>query len=272
VEGHGSALLLTNGLTTSTRFWKYTRPRWLERHTVITWDLPGHGASSPARTDAMARVEALPGHIARIMDAAGIERAVQVGWSTGCQVVLELYRQYPQRCTGIGLLFGPAEHVLSTTRLPVSGSVIALLVAQLPAAAFRLTYRGLCRTLQTPGRMQLARWLDLIGPGTSARDVREVIDHMATVDPRTLQTLLGSLQAHSGRSVLRELTVPLTILAGDTDPFAPTSLVGEPLRAAARDAELVRLPHGTHTALLEEPEVIADSVERLMTRAHAQLA
>ena len=30
--------MLSNGLTTSTGFWKYLQPRWREHYTVITWD------------------------------------------------------------------------------------------------------------------------------------------------------------------------------------------------------------------------------------------
>jgi pimeloyl-ACP methyl ester carboxylesterase len=57
------------------------------------------------------------------------------------------------------------------------------------------------------------------------------------------------------------LRVPLLIMAGDVDPFAPSELVGVPMHAAAARSVLVRLPRGTHTALLEEPELIAKTVE-----------
>jgi pimeloyl-ACP methyl ester carboxylesterase len=42
------------------------------------------------------------------MAAAGIERAVQVGWSTGCQVVLETYRHAPERCEALVKTTTPA--------------------------------------------------------------------------------------------------------------------------------------------------------------------
>src|SRR4051812_36631578 len=124
VEGEGPALVLTNGLTTTTTFWKYVRPIWLRRHTVLTWDLPGHGQSGPAQSAASARIETLPSVIARLMDAVGLKSAVQVGWSTGCQIVLETYRQRPERCAALIALFGPPGHALLHTHLPLGGAHI----------------------------------------------------------------------------------------------------------------------------------------------------
>jgi haloacetate dehalogenase len=56
IAGSGPALVLTNGLTTTTTFWKYLRPIWLQRHTIVTWDMPGHDNSGPAASDAGATI------------------------------------------------------------------------------------------------------------------------------------------------------------------------------------------------------------------------
>lgn len=266
VEGSGPPLVLTNGLTTSTSFWKYLRPIWLQKHTVIMWDLPGHGASEPARTPVTARVETQPSFIAGIMDSLRIERAAQIGWSTGCQVVLELYRQFPERCSSLSVLFGPAGHVLDTTRLPVPGAMIERLVRGMPERMFALTCRLLAAAMRAPGHRVLGRQLQLIGEQVSAEDMLEMVSSIGSVDPSSLKTLLLSLQEHSAHALLSSLTVPLLIVAGDTDIFAPTHLVGAPMHAAAPGSELVRLPNGMHTALLEEPAVIAAAVEAFLAR------
>jgi pimeloyl-ACP methyl ester carboxylesterase len=270
VAGDGPALVLTNGLTTTTTFWKYVLPIWQRSHTVITWDLPGHGRSEPARSAASASVEALARLQAQIMDAASIRRAVQIGWSTGCQLVLELYRQFPERCAGLGLLLGPAGHVLQTTSFPLPGPTSARLLRVAPRRAFAVFCGVVSRAMLLPGSIALGRKLQLIGEHTRAEDMQQVLSHIGTVHPGTLRDMLLSLHDHSASEVLSSLQVPLLIVAGDQDPFAPSQHVGLPLHAASPESELLRLPFGTHTALLDQPEVIARAVEGLASRSFSR--
>jgi pimeloyl-ACP methyl ester carboxylesterase len=114
---------------TSTSFWKYLRPLWLRKYTVVTWDFPEHGSSGPGASRQGASIEALPAIMARIMDAIGLERAVHVGWSVGAQIVLEMYRQFPERVDGLVTLLGPAGRALESTRLPISGRLLEQLVS-----------------------------------------------------------------------------------------------------------------------------------------------
>jgi pimeloyl-ACP methyl ester carboxylesterase len=261
IEGHGPALILTNGLTTTTTFWQYLRPSWLRKHRVLTWDLPGHGASGPAQTPATASVPALPGILRAVMDAAGVQRGVHVGWSTGSQVVLEMYRQQPEACDGLVLLLGAAGHVLDTTQLPVPGSLLFAVARYTPTLVFSTVFRGLSRSAGVAS-YTLGRALGLVGERATPEHVREIVEHIASVDPGTLQQMLCSVQTHSAHDVLARAKVPMLIVAGDADPFAPSERVGLPMHAAASHSQLLRLPRGTHTAMLEEPALIAGAVER----------
>jgi pimeloyl-ACP methyl ester carboxylesterase len=264
-------LVLTNGLTTSSFFWKYLIPIWQSSYTVITWDLPGHGVSGPARTPKTARVHSHPRLIAQIMDRLGVQRAVQIGWSTGTQVVLETYRQFPGRCAGVALVLGGAGNVLNTTRLPLAGPVIERIVRASPARLFELIAYAFGRVLRLQGGQELGRSLGLIGPNAKPEDMRHVIEHIGAVDSTTLRSLLISLQEHSARSTLATLRVPLLIVAGDKDPFAPSELVGVPLHQSTPNSELLRLPDGTHTALLEHPELIGARIQAFADRCFLQI-
>jgi pimeloyl-ACP methyl ester carboxylesterase len=269
VAGSGPALVLTNGLTTSSCFWKYVLPIWSQRFTVVTWDLPGHGESAPAASPESATIEAQPTIIARVMEATGTPRAFQVGWSTGSQIVLETYRQLPALCQGLVMVLGSAGHALQTTRLPVSGDLIYRLVRATPPRAYAAFVRAFAYAARKPAALPLGRWLGLIGPRATPEDMLEVTEHIGRLDAPTLQRMACSSEEHSAHAVLAALEVPLLILAGDKDPFAPTELVGLPLSRAAHGSELVRLPGGTHTALLEEPELIARTIERFIEQSLA---
>jgi pimeloyl-ACP methyl ester carboxylesterase len=266
VEGQGPALVLTNGLTTTSTFWKYLKPRWLTRHTLVTWDLPGHGSSDPARTPYSATIEAQPDLLVRVMDAAGVERATQVGFSMGCQVVLETVRQHPARCQAVVLLLGSAGHVLSTTRLPLPGPLLLRLLRDTPDHAFAPLLRGFSRLANRPLSVNAGRLLGLLGRGASDRDLLEITEHMLVIDPPTIRRMAASAEEHTAFDLLPTLDLPLLVVAGDRDPFAPTELVGIPVHRATPGSELVRLPDGTHTALLDEPEKIGAIVDDFLSR------
>jgi pimeloyl-ACP methyl ester carboxylesterase len=157
--------------------------------------------------------------------------------------------------------------VLDSTRLPVSGRAIDRLAAALSPRAFLPLFRLLTIGMPTPLGLALGHRTGLFGPRVSNEDALEITRHIGTVDPATLLRMLRSCQAHDARSVLSTLQVPLLIVAGDRDPFAPSELVGVRMHAQAPRSELLRLPEGTHTALLEQYEQIANVIEAFV-RGH----
>lgn len=266
VHANAPALTLTNGLTTNTAFWRYLLPRWTPEYRVLSWDLPGHGESGPARSLASATIAEQPEILVRLMDAAGIDSAVHLGWSTGCQVVLELYRRYPSRCSGLVLLLGSAGRVLSTSALPLPGVVVDRLVRHMPLPVFTGLSRAMAYASGAPLLDRVPRALGLIGRATSREDAAGISRHLRHVDTRTVQQMVASAHAHSAWELLSEIAVPVLIVAGDRDPFAPADTVGVRMHAMCPGAELVRLPEGTHTALFDHAEVIGESVDRFLNR------
>jgi pimeloyl-ACP methyl ester carboxylesterase len=271
VSGSGPAIVLTNGLATSSYFWKYLAPLWAARHTVITWDMPGHGQSGPARSDVSASIEGMPAIIERVMQAAGQERAVQIGWSVGCQVVLEMYRQRAARCQALVLLFGPAAHALSGTRLPLSGATLDSLLRSPVGLGFANVLLKGAQVARVPGIVPLVRQLGLVGTA-SDEDVHGLIREMMYMHAATARKLACSAEDHSGIDVLRRLAVPLLIMAGDRDPFAPPASIGERMHELAKGSEYVRLPEGTHSALLDHVPQIAGTVDQFLRQRVERLS
>jgi pimeloyl-ACP methyl ester carboxylesterase len=263
--GEGPALLLTNGLTTSTLFWKYLAPLWAERHRVITWDLPGHGRSQRPNTLACVEMEAQPAIMARILDAEGVARASHVGFSIGCQIVLEMARQEPARCQAVGLLLGTAGRVFDTLELPV-GKLFPKLLLKMPPSAFVAWYALMARAAQFRHSGPVAKRLGLVGANAKDEDVQELAHHLLSLDAISLQRMGQSAARHSALDVLERLALPLLIVAGARDPFAPLHSVGRVLHAQNARSELLVLPNATHTALLDDWPLIGSAVERLLAR------
>jgi pimeloyl-ACP methyl ester carboxylesterase len=189
-----------------------------------------------------------------------------VGWSVGSQIVLEMYRQYPERVLALATLFGPAGKALESTRLPLSGKRLEQLASYSQAervVSLLTKIAGLPLGRHVSGMLRRAH---LVGLQTSEEDLQEIFDHIAQLDPKTLPLLTVSCQRHSAYDVLPTLAVPLLIMAGGDDPFMPLAGVAVPMHEAAPASELVVLQTATHSALLDFPAEIAQHVEDFLAR------
>ncbi len=266
VAGEGPVMLLTNGITTSNFFWHYLHPRWTDQAKVVTWDLPGHGRSGPAPDPTAVTIPALARQLLAVLDAAGDERATLVGFSMGCQVCLEAYRQAPSRVEALVLLLGPAGQVFSTALGPL-GKLLHRAISQMSPRLFRHSLRGVQRLVGSRLGPPLGRGLRLIGPHATAADVQHYIDHFVRdLDPPSLAAMALAAQAHSAADLLPKITVPTLVVGGDRDIFAPSTRVAAQFQPQIPGSELLRLPYGTHTSLFEHHAEIGAAVDDFLVR------
>ena len=106
----------------------------------------------------------------------------------------------------------------------------------------------------------------MIGRHTTHGDAAHITDHLRRIDMRTVQTMIASAQAHSAWEMLPTIAVPVLIAGGDRDPFAPAGTVAVEMHARCPQAELLRLPEATHTALFDHAGVIGDAVDDFLAR------
>lgn len=104
IAGSGPALLMTHGFTGSAEDFAKSIDALARTHTVITWDLRGHGESdAPLSPDAYSVPLAL-GDMAALLDTAGAERAVLAGHSLGGFLSLEFHLAHRSRVSGLILI------------------------------------------------------------------------------------------------------------------------------------------------------------------------
>src|SRR5882672_6638931 len=100
------AIVCSNGVGVSTFFWDYVGEYFARDHRVIIWDYRGHGASGRPSDPTTLTMAAIADDLARVLDANGVERAVHLGHSMGCQVILEFQRLFPDRVSGLVPMLG----------------------------------------------------------------------------------------------------------------------------------------------------------------------
>lgn len=98
-RGEGTPVVLLHGLT-ATRRYVVMGSKVLERsgHRVLAYDARGHGASAPG---AEYGYDALVADLGRLLDDAGIERAVLAGASMGAHTALAFALARPERVAGL---------------------------------------------------------------------------------------------------------------------------------------------------------------------------
>lgn len=261
VRGQGLPLLLVNGFCSSDFYWEPLVPRLQPRCQLISWDLKGHGASGAARSADSVTVEGLVDDLRRVLDATGVKRAVLVGFSMGCQIVLEAYRQLPQRVAGMVTILGtygrPFDHFLHPRLGPLLHRALQHLPPQAAGPLLKLTARGAA----LPGAFWLNQRLHIVGRLLRREDMEPFFDHLRVIHGPTWVQMGRAAQQHSAREVLPDVKVPTLVIAGGHDAFTPVQL-GRDMARHIPGAELFELPDATHTGLLEFPQLIGDRLLR----------
>jgi pimeloyl-ACP methyl ester carboxylesterase len=97
ILGAGPAILLTHGYSSTAQMWQGQIAPLSRDHTLILWDMRGHGQSDSPDDPALYSEEATVGDIAALLDVAGARDAVVGGLSLGGYMSLAFNRKYPER-------------------------------------------------------------------------------------------------------------------------------------------------------------------------------
>lgn len=271
VQGDGApGMVLCDGLGCDGFAWKYLLPYLRRRHRVLRWHYRGHGRSTCPEDRTRIGMHYTCEDLSRVMDAAGLERAVIFGHSMGVQVALEFHRRYSHRVQGLVLLCGSYGTPLDTFHdSPLLKRVfphLRNLVERFPSRAARLT-----RTLlNTELAMQVALTVELNRALLNRADLEPYFEHLAKMDPVVFVRTLDSLASHSAGDHLQHVDVPTLVIGGEKDKFTPAWL-SRKMAACIPGAELMMVPQGSHTAPLEHPELVELRVERFF-RDHLGLS
>jgi pimeloyl-ACP methyl ester carboxylesterase len=219
----------------------------------------------PRRATRSARPVPLDDHVAdavTVLDAAGLDRCVVLGWSVGVPAAAALALRHPDRVAGLLLVAG-APQVLPGLPAPIRSLLAGALTRGL-----RLTGPVLGAVLPRLPVSPVAVW-----PLRHSRLMRPAADPFDTA-----RAAHQFLQQHWGWFLetaltagpapdLSSLRCPVTVLAGRHDVCTDLAQIGRSL-ASLPQARLRILPT-SHFISLEAPQVVFDEVRALQYRASA---
>ncbi len=240
-QGQGLPVVFIHGFPFDHTIWDPVISR-LEGHVrVIAPDLRGFGRSEAP--EGVYTMRLLADDIAGLMDKLGEKQAVIVGHSMGGYVALAFAQAYPERLLGLGLV---------STR---SGA---------DSEEGRKNRYATAEEVIRTGPKAVA---DSMAPKL-ARDTRlqeKLYEIMVRTHPNGLVgALKGMAERPDMSGFLPEITAWTLVVAGTDDQVIPAS-VSQQMSGAIPRAEWVEIPGAGHVAMMEAPEPVAGSLNRLIT-------
>ncbi len=213
-------VVMVHGLIVSSRYMLPTARRLARYCRVYIPDLPGYGHSAkpPRALDVPGLADALAGW----MQATGLQRAVLLGNSFGCQIVVDLAARHPERVER-AVLVGPTTDPHART-----------------------------------AHQQIAHWLlNLPGepPPLALIVARDIWDMGA---PRALATFRHMLRDPIAEKLPR-MRAPTLIVRGGRDTSVPQRWAEEATRLLPR-ARLVVIPGAAHTLNYNSPRRLLGAI------------
>ncbi len=267
-SGHGGPVVVCcNGIGVSTFFWKYLREHFGREGRVVTWDYRGHGRSPIADDLSAMTIAQMADDTVTVMDHLGIDEAILVGHSMGCQVILETWRRHPGRVQALVPVLGtygkPARSFLG---LPWFEDVFPIVQ---PWALRLAGPIGRIKEMLIRGRLayEFARRTGLISPCMAkVEDMNAYFEHLRRLDMRMFLSLMSDMVVHDTGDILADIDVPTLIIGGERDLFTPLWLSRE-MQSRIPDSELLIIPDGSHAALIEQPVLINLALADFLVRS-----
>lgn len=267
-RGYGVPLITANGVANTTTFWHYFEDYFSKFAQVICWDYRGHGRSDVPRDLDTFKIPCYAEDLLAVMDHAGLDKAILIGFSMGVQVIFEFYRDNPERVSALIPINGPCADPFEAF-----GSSPAFKKAYTAVLTHYAEHPRLLEFVGIPLLLSPIPWpfskVEVNRHRCPKPEMELYFEHIAKMGfANEMRALLG-MADHSAEDVLATVDVPTLVISGKRDDMCPARLVKRVFRGV-NGAELLTVPYGTHATLIEEPDLINYRIEAFL-RKHGLL-
>lgn len=262
-QGSGLTLITANGVSNTTTFWPCFEDYFSKIARVICWDYRGHGRSDIPEDLNTFKVECFARDMLAVLNHAKVDKAVLVGFSMGAQVILEFYRDNPDRVLALIPINGACGHPMEAYGTSERFKKLYTRVFQ-----FIIDHPEVLEKIGPPLILSPAAWpfsklVEIDRHRASRLEMELYFEHLAKMGFANEFRAFQGMAEHSAEDVLPRVKVPTLAIAGEKDGLCPARLV-ERIYDGVKGAELFVVPHGTHATLIEQPDVIHYRIEAFL--------
>lgn len=263
----GPTLLFLSGLGGGFGIWRPFIERFAARCRLVGWDYRGlYQSGAPASRDALTMDHQI-GDLLALLDHAGVESPILVGWSMGVQLALELHRHHaevPRALIGVhGTSGRPLETAFDSRWSARAAPAVLALLGRVERGFADLGPR----LVDTPGVARaftlLCRGLGLMTPEVDVDAFREMARDWTRLDFAAYAETFTHLFEHDASDLLPKIETPTLMIAGGRDPLTPAR-TAQRMVSFMPHAELAFVRNATHFGLLEQPSVITEHAARFL--------
>lgn len=269
--GEGPTVLLLHGAVFAGNiFWWETQAALAPYCHTVAPDYPGWGASEkPAMAYAMADYHAF---VHGFMDALGLDKVVVIGHSMGGLVGSSFTLLHPERVLAFAALAAPPAWasaelpwLFQPFQHPVLGELMMFFTPMMGPRhplGVRRFYEALFHDVRTipPHRLHAA----LEGCCEATADAAHRAAFLNTVRANLPHFKGGN---HEMKALARELSVPVTLIAGKQDSLFPLAMITQSAQEAP-GVRLAVLDACGHFPTWEQPDMVVELLLEVIGQAH----
>jgi pimeloyl-ACP methyl ester carboxylesterase len=209
------------------------------------------------------KIDVLAKDLNVVLEELKITKPIMLGHSMGVNVVLDYYRQFPEKVRAMVLANGTAKRPLETLFGTNTWQGIFYSLRKLYKTApevFKKMYKlqkgnPLTRTLVSMGGFNPHL--------TPKDDINLYIDQVEEMDPGVLLELIYAYDQFDATPWLDQIKVPTLILAGDQDKITPLA-EQELMHQLIPNSQLEIIRHGSHCPQMDLPELVNARIEKFL--------
>jgi pimeloyl-ACP methyl ester carboxylesterase len=231
VHGSGPPLILTHGYSSTSAMWTAQIEALSKHHSLILWDMRGHGQSDYPDNPAAYSEALTVGDIAALLDEVGAAKAIVGGLSLGGYMSLAFYRAHPERVSALLIIDTGPGFKKDDARDAWN--------KRAHATADRFDREGLGVLKSASRERSTVHHRDASGLARAARGM------LTQRDARVIE-------------VLPEIRVPSLVVVGADD--APFLAASDYMAAKIPGAKKAVIPAAGHAVNIDQPEAFIEAV------------